>query len=389
MTKRGAARGAQTLPQPEPAAQAASAALTALIREHIAAAGGRIGFDAYQELVLYAPGLGYYTGGAAKLGPGGDFVTAPGLGTLYAKCLARQVAQLLEHLGGGDVLEFGPGDGALAVALLAELVALGVPPRRYLAIERSAELADRQRAALAGVGWAQRAQWLTGLPEAFEGVVLASEVLDALPVRRYRMTAPGLAELYVGVGPDGFELVEGPARDHVLVRHLATLDLPVGYETEASPAAQAWVRTVAGVVRRGAALIIDYGYPRAAYYHPQRVHGTFRCHYRHRAHDDAFTWPGQTDLTAHVDFTALAEAALAGGADLLGYTTQADFLIHAGLAEVLTGTDPADPAYGALALEARRLVLPEHMGEAFGVLGFGRGVDVPLAGFARDHRHRL
>lgn len=385
----GAARGAQTLPQPEPAAQAASAALTALIRQRIAAAGGRIGFDAYQELALYAPGLGYYSGGAAKLGPGGDFVTAPGLGTLYARCLARQVAQVLEHLGGGDVLEFGPGDGALAAALLPELAALGAPVRRYLAIERSAELADRQRAALARVGWADRAQWLTGLPDAFTGVALASEVLDALPVRRYRVTAHGLAELYVGVEADAFVLVEGPVRDAERVQHLAAAALPVGYQTEASPAAQAWVRAVAGMLGRGVVLVVDYGYPRAVYYHPQRAQGTFRCHYRHRAHDDAFAWPGLTDLTAHVDFTALAQAALDGGAEVLGYTTQADFLIHAGLAQVLAGTDPADPAYPALAREARQLVLPNHMGEAFGVLAFGRGVDLPLAGFARDHRHRL
>lgn len=385
----GAARGAQTLPQPEPAAQAASAALTALIRQRIAAAGGRIGFDAYQELALYAPGLGYYSGGAAKLGPGGDFVTAPGLGTLYARCLARQVAQVLEHLGGGDVLEFGPGDGALAAALLPELAALGAPVRRYLAIERSAELADRQRAALARVGWADRAQWLAGLPDTFTGVALASEVLDALPVRRYRVTAHGLAELYVGVAADGFVLVEGPVRDAEPVQHLAAADLPAGYQTEASPAAQAWVRAVAGMLGRGVVLVVDYGYPRAVYYHPQRAQGTFRCHYRHRAHDDAFAWPGLTDLTAHVDFTAIAQAALDGGADLLGYTTQADFLIHAGLAQVLAGTDPGDPAYPALAREARQLVLPNHMGEAFGVLAFGRGVDLPLAGFARDHRHRL
>lgn len=343
------------------------------------------------ELALYAPGLGYYTGGAAKLGPAGDFVTAPGLGTLYARCLARQVAQVLELTGGGDVLEFGPGDGALAAALLPELDALAAPVRRYLALERSAELAQRQRQAIEASGWSDRAAWLERLPESFTGVVLASEVLDAMPVRRLRMTAQGLAELYVEVeaAGDGFALVEGPLRVSAHAARLAPFALPVGYETEVNPAAEAWVRAVAGMLHRGAALVVDYGYPRAAYYHPQRACGTFRCHYRHQAHEDAFAWPGLTDLTAHLDFTALAEAAVDGGAALLGYAPQADFLIGCGLAEVLAGTDPADPSYAALAREARLLVLPQHMGEAFGVLGFGRGIEVALRGFGRDYRRRL
>jgi SAM-dependent MidA family methyltransferase len=382
-------QGAQTLPQPPPDAQAASAALAAHIRARVLAAGGRIAFDEYMELALYAPRLGYYSGGAEKLGPGGDFVTAPGLGTLYARCLARPVAQALTALGGGDVLEFGPGDGALAAALLPELAALGVAPRRYLALERSAALAARQRAALAAAGWADRAAWLERLPDAFEGVVLASEVLDALPARRLRMTDAGLVELYVEVRGEGFALIEGPLRDPAHAARLAPFDLPPGYETEANPAAEAWARTLAGTLRAGVALVVDYGYPRAAYYHPQRTRGTFRCHYRHQAHEDAFLWPGLTDLTAHLDFTALAEAALGGGAQLLGYAPQADFLIGCGLPEILAATDPADPDYAALAREARLLVLPQHMGEAFGVLAFGRGVDLALAGFARDHRHRL
>ena len=389
MTVPDGAKGARTLPQPDPAARARSAALAAHIRARIGAAGGRIGFDDYMEAALYTPGLGYYSAGAAQLGRQGDFVTAPGLGSLYARCLARAAATVLHALGGGEVLEFGPGDGALAAALLPELQRLGAPVHGYRAVERSAALAQVQRQALAGVGWTGRAQWLDRLPDAFTGVVIANEVLDALPVRRYRMTAAGPAELYVGLDGDGFAYTQGPARDAGAVALLGRLDLPVGYETEVSPAAGAWVRTVAAMLAAGAALVVDYGYPRAVYYHPQRTAGTLRGYALQQAHDDPFRWPGLSDLTAHVDFTALAEAAVQAGATLLGYAPQADFLIGSGLTEVLAGTDPHDPAYGALAREARLLVLPAHMGEAFGVLGFARGVDVALPGFMRDHRHRL
>ncbi len=382
------------LPCPAVDALALSARLESRIHEALAAAGGRLGFDAYMQRALYEPGLGYYVNGLRKFGRGGDFVTAPERSPLFARAMARQVAQVLATVQDGDVLEFGPGSGALAAELLAELDRLGCLPRRYLMLELSADLKQRQREAIARhvPHLADRVAWLEHLPQRFEGVMIANEVLDAMPVRRFRRTANGLAELYVTKADADLRLVEGSPQDDRLALRLEPLGLPDGYESEVNFAAEAWVRTVCERLQRGLLLLIDYGYPQAEYYHSQRQTGTLRCHYRQRAHGDALLWPGLQDITAHVDFTAMAQAAVAAGATLAGFANQAQFLINCGLTQLLEAVDPDDTGYLDLALQARQLLLPQAMGEAFKVLALTRALDGRdgLLGFASgDRRHRL
>lgn len=381
------------LPPPPADALALSARLEARIRDAIAAAGGRIGFDAYMQMALYEPQLGYYVNGLRKFGPGGDFTTAPERSPLFARALARQVAQVLRAVPGGEVLEFGPGSGALAAELLAELDTLGCAPARYAMLELSADLKQRQRAAIAArvPHLVERVAWLTRLPDAVSGVVIANEVLDAMPVRRVCVLESGLAEQYVAVGTDGLTLVQGPPQDARLALRVAGLDLPIGYTSEINFTAESWARSMCERLHAGLLLLIDYGYPRAEYYHPQRLTGTLRCHYRQQAHDDALRWPGLQDITAHVDFTAIAEAAHEAGATVAGFTGQAQFLINCGLPRLLEAVDPAAPEYLDLALQARQLLLPQAMGEAFKVLGLTRGLaDFAPLGFTQgDRRHRL
>ncbi len=382
------------LPVPDVDALVMSAQLVERIRTAIAAGGGRLGFDAYMQQALYEPGLGYYVNGLRKFGAEGDFTTAPERSPLFARALARQVTQVLAAVPDGEVLEFGPGSGALAAELLAELDLLGCLPQRYLMLELSAELQQRQRDAIARrvPHLAGRVAWLSQLPDRVTGVVIANEVLDAMPVRRFRMAEGGLAELYVTATGEGLELVADAPQDDRLVRRLEPLDLPTGYESEVNFAAEAWVHTLCERMERSLLLLIDYGYPQAEYYHPQRHSGTLQCHYRQRAHGDALLWPGLQDITAHVDFTAMAQAACAAGATLAGFANQAQFLINCGLPQLLEAVDPADPQYLDLALQARQLLLPQAMGEAFKVLALTRGLDdsAGLIGFASgDRRHRL
>jgi len=366
------------LPEPDADALAASARLTERIRAELAAAGDWIGFARYMELALYAPGLGYYAGGAAKLGAPGDFATAPELGTLFARTLARQVAQLLEP--GEAILEFGAGSGALAAALLE---ALG--PVRYLILETSAELAARQRARLGA-----RAQWIERLPERFRGVMLANEVADAMPVHALAWRREGVMERGVRLVDGALAWAERPAAGE-LREAARRLRVPVPYESEIGLVARAWIKLLAQRLERGALLLVDYGFPEREYYHPQRAMGTLMCHYRHRAHGDVFFLPGVQDLTAHVDFTALARAAREGGLEVLGYANQAGFLVDCGITEVLEREDPADVAhYAPRAAEAQMLLSPAEMGELFKVLAVGRGVPQSLLGFANsDRSHTL
>ncbi|MGH8689253.1 MAG: class I SAM-dependent methyltransferase [Burkholderiales bacterium] len=359
------------LPEPDEDARAASARLVAHIRAELAAEGGWIPFARYMELALYAPGLGYYAGGATKLGAGGDFTTAPEAGTLFARTLARQVAALLEP--GEPVLEFGAGSGALAAALSDAL-----PGTPYLILEASAELAARQRARLGG-----RARWIERLPERFRGVMIANEVLDAMPAHAVAWRRDAVMER--GVNAD-LAWEERPAEGAVLAAARA-LRIPPPYESEIGLAGRAWMTLVASRLERGALLAIDYGFPAREYYHPQRAAGTLMCHYRHRAHDDPFFWPGLQDITTHLDFTALAHAARAGGAEVLGYCNQARFFVNCGITEVLEAEDAADAArYAPRAAEAQRLLSPAEMGEIFKVLAVGRGVRRPLLGFAEGER---
>lgn len=396
---RAAERSLQEFPLPDPDAAVHSARLQDLIRAEIAAAGGSISFARYMELALYAPGLGYYSAGARKFGAGGDFVTAPEISPLFGRCVARQCRQVLQHLGAGDILEIGAGTGALAVDLLGELEAVGRLPGGYLILEVSADLRERQRMLLQErlPHLLSRVHWLDRLPEAgFQGLIVGNEVLDAMPIQRFRWTGQGVRELRVSWQDGHFAWREEPAEPRLaeavtVIRREVGEGWPEGYASEVNPGLAPWVREIGARLARGLILLIDYGYPRREYYHPQRATGTLMCHYRHRAHPDPLILAGLQDITAFVDFTAVAEAGVAAGLDVMGYTTQAHFLLGCGLDELLAGSDPEDPrSYLELTRQAKALTLPGEMGERFKAIALARGVEVPLVGFAlQDHRHRL
>ena len=369
------------LPPPAPEALEHSRHLAEHIREEIAAAGGRMPFARYMELCLYAPGLGYYSAGARKFGAAGDFVTAPELSPLFSHCLARQCAEVLNTLGGGSILELGAGSGVMAADMLAELAELDCLPQQYLILEVSADLRERQRALLGErvPRLLSRIHWLDVLPDGLSGVILGNEVLDALPVQRFRKTAVGWDEFFVAVEGEGFRWETAPA-DETLVAALGTMEktlkapLAPGYESEICTLLPPFFATLAASLERGALLMLDYGHPRDAYYHPERGMGTLMCHYRQRAHADPFLYPGLQDITAHVDFTAVAEAATGASLAFAGYTTQAHFLMALGLAE-MSGGDMK------LAQQVKLLTLPEEMGERFKAIGFSKAYAVPLGGF--------
>lgn len=363
-------------PAPDAAARARSTLLVERIHDEIARAGGAIGFSRYMELALYAPGLGYYSGGAAKLGPAGDFVTAPETSALFGRCIARQVLQALEGLGGGAVLELGGGTGALAEAALDEAGA----PLAWRMLEPSPELRERQRERLGG-----RVRWCDRLPDGFRGVIIANEVADALPVERFTIVDGEPRQ--VGVcrhdGGLGWTFMP-PDPAFAGVVHALEIELgrafPEGYTHEFCPMLQAWIHSLAASLDAGLVLIIDYGLPRRELYAPERVDGTLICHYRHRAHADPFLWPGLQDLSAWVDFTAIAEAGTAAGLTLEGFTTQAAFLSGNGVDAMLEAAG-RDAAGIALAQQAKRLLLPGEMGERFRVMGLSRGLEPALDGF--------
>jgi SAM-dependent MidA family methyltransferase len=381
-----------SLPDPSPEARAHSGRVAAHIRAGIEAGGGWVSFARYMELVLYAPGLGYYMAGARKLGRAGDFVTAPEFSELFGQALAQQVRQVLAA-GHREVLEVGAGSGALAASLLAELERSDTLPARYLILELSPDLRSRSRDALAArlPHLMERVAWLNQLPPSFRGCVIGNEVLDAMPVNVIRRTGDALSEEGVTVQGDGFGWASRPLPD-ALRAQIDDSYLPVpDYHTEIQLVACGFVRSLARVLEHGVALFIDYGFPRREYYHPQRARGTLMCHYRHHAHDDPFFLPGLQDITSHIDFTAVAEAGTGDGLDLLGYTTQAQFLINCGITDLLARTPAQDAqAYLPLAQEVQKLTSPAEMGELFKVIALGRGLQQPLLGFERgDKRHTL
>jgi SAM-dependent MidA family methyltransferase len=377
------------LPEPTPDARAHSDRVAAHIRGEIASSGGWISFARYMELALYAPGLGYYSAGARKLGKAGDFVTAPEISPLYGQTLARQVNQLMQA-GFDAVLEVGAGSGALAATLLEELERAGKPPRSYLILELSADLRERSRDTLAArvPHLLERVAWLNRLPPAFSGVVLGNEVLDAMPVRVVRTKGGKVEEGGVGARSDRLDWSWRVAAGELLEAARA-LDLPEGFRTEIALAARGFMRTLAGVLERGVALFVDYGFPRKEYYHAQRREGTLMCHYRHHAHADPFFLPGLQDITSHVDFSAVAAAAREGGLELAGYTSQAQFLVNCGITEVMSRTPADDEAkFLPLANQANRLMSPAEMGELFKAIAFARGVAAPLEGFREGDRRQ-
>lgn len=392
--------GPEAPPPPDEAAARHSAELRARIDAAIAMAGGRMDFAEYMAMALYAPGLGYYSAGQTRFGAGGDFTTAPLMSPLFAATLAREVQRTLEAVDGDTVLEFGAGTGRMAADLLEALAAAGAAPRRYLIIEVSADLRAEQARTLEALDpdLRDRVAWLERLPSApIRGVVLANEVLDALPVRRFQRTASGVEALAVGHDETGALAWQTRPADDELQAAVAAIEtatgerLPAGYCSEWCPSLAPWVAELGALLDAGVALLIDYGYPRAEYYHPQRHTGTLLCHYRHRAHDDPFFWPGLQDITASVDFSAVADAGRDAGLELLGFATQGNFLTGAGLTEVLQARAGDDPHRAAeLAQSAKPLIFPDELGERFKVLGLGRGMNAALPGFGfADHRARL
>ncbi|MDA1107785.1 MAG: SAM-dependent methyltransferase [Proteobacteria bacterium] len=387
------------LPAPGPAEAAHSVRVQDVIRREIERAGGRITFARYMELALYAPGLGYYSAGLQKFGAGGDFVTAPEISPLFARCIARQCRQVLEQMEQGDILEVGAGSGVLACDVLSECERLSCLPRHYCILELSAELRARQRDMLTRrvPHLAERVRWLDTLPQhGFRGVVLANEVLDAMPLHRFRIDGDAVCECYVGYEDGHFVWRHGPVSDAALAGRIDAVrsrvpDLPQVFESEVSLAASAWIRSIADLIGRGLVLLIDYGHARSELYHAQRADGTLLCHYRHRAHADPLILAGLQDITAQVDFTAVAEAAHDAGLAVAGYTTQAHFLLACGLMEMAGDADASDVAtYLPVMQQVKKLTQPDEMGEVFKVIALTRGIDAALLGFAlRDNRGRL
>lgn len=386
------------LPEPSADELAHSARVAERIRLELDKQRGWIGFARYMELVLYEPGLGYYSAGARKLGPEGDFITAPEVAPVFSRCLAAQCAEVLDHSGGDGILELGAGSGALAAELLLELERLQALPRRYAILDLSAELRERQLQTLRtrAPGLLPRVEWLDRLPEGWRGLMLGNEVLDALPIERFRVRDGRVRPLGVAWHHGGFALQEGsedPALSRAVARIERDLDAPLaeGYESELNLRLEPWLAGLAEALERGVMLFVDYGLPRRDYYAPERRLGTLLCHYRHRFHDDALWRPGLQDIGAWVDFTAVADAGLAAGLDVLGYSTQAHFLLGCGLADQLElAAERPDSERLRLAREVQLLTLPGEMGERFKVIALAKGYDAPLRGFGvRDLRHAL
>jgi SAM-dependent MidA family methyltransferase len=376
------------LPEPDEDARLSSLRLTQRIQSEIEANGGWIPFSRYMDLALYLPGLGYYAGGSVKFGAAGDFVTAPEISPLFAQAVATQVVEIMTR-STPAILEAGAGSGMLAADLLLELEVRGHLPDRYAILELSGELADRQRQTLTSraphlVG---RVTWLTSLPSRWEGVVFGNELLDALPVEIAEWRADGL--MVRGIALDEVGQLRWSARPASGTLKLAAeaIGLQNPYLSEIGIAARTWVADWGQRLHRGALLLFDYGFPQREYYHPQRTEGTLMCHYRRHSHGDPLWWPGLCDITAHVDFTAIAEAGFDTGLDVLGYTTQATFLLNCGILEALGRTDPQNSlTYLPQARSVDKLTNTAEMGELFKVIALGRGLDGPLIGFRQGDR---
>lgn len=392
-------RSSSQLPAPDAEAQAQSERLIELIQSEIEREGGRISFDRYMELALYAPWVGYYTGGMRKFGEAGDFVTAPEISPLFARCLARQAMQALVQMEGGSILEFGAGSGVMAADLLLELERTGTLPERYLILDLSPELRQRQCETLERKvpHLMERITWLDTLPDAgFRGVVLANELLDAMPVNRFCVRDGEVLEQFVTLEKGKMAALWDKPQSIGLEVAVAQLQSRYGmqweeYESEVNLRASSWLQSLAERMDTALVLLIDYGYGQREFYHPQRDTGTLMCHYRHRAHPDPFVYPGLQDITAYVDFTAVAEAAVASGFVVAGYTTQAFFLMGAGLDHLMAMSDPNDVQnHMTLAQGVKQLTLPTEMGERFKVLGLTKQLDIAPIGFSmRDQRERL
>jgi SAM-dependent MidA family methyltransferase len=376
--------------------QAHAARVLQRVNDAIAAHDGWLPFDEYMNLVLYAPGLGYYSAGAVKIGSGGDFVTAPEISPLFGHCVARQCAEFL-HDTAGELLEVGAGTGRLAADLLTELARLGALPARYSILEISAELRARQRLTLALLPAAlqSRVQWLDSLPATpMSGLILANEVADALPFECFVVTDAGVAAEGVSRTATGaLERSTRPASAALraeFARLEASLAAPLasGYRSEICPRLDAFMHSLADCLGEGAVLLFDYGLGRAERYHPQRDAGTLQCHFRHRAHGDPLLYPGLQDITAWVDFTRLTEAAVQSGLHVAGYCTQAAFLLASGIEAELAAI-PAQGERARRSAEARQLLLPGELGEIFKAMALTRAAEQSPSGFTVQDLRRL
>jgi SAM-dependent MidA family methyltransferase len=372
------------LPTPSPEAAQHSARLVEFIRRDIAAQGGWISFARYMELALYASGLGYYTAGAHKFGAAGDFITAPELSPLFGRTLARQVAEIMAH-SVPHILELGAGSGKLAADMLAELEQLGSLPDSYAILEVSADLRARQQALMRErlPHLMDRMHWLDTLPEKFSGAIITNEVLDALPVHLVHWRDSALTERGVVLNDNSFIWQERAIIDAALLYAAQQIKVPDDYVSEICLAARGLINSLAQRLEQGAMLFIDYGFGAREFYHPQRRNGTLMCHYRHHAHDDPFFLPGLQDITAHVNFSDIAECGIDAGLELMGYTSQAFFLINCGITALLQDTSPENLRdYLPLSAQLQKLTSPAEMGELFKVIALGKSMSNPLCGFA-------
>ncbi|MDA3870122.1 MAG: SAM-dependent methyltransferase [Gammaproteobacteria bacterium] len=388
-----------TLPEPEASLKTWSQALCVQIEEQCNRASGTIAFSRFMQMALYAPGYGYYSSDLRKFGAEGDFITAPEVSSLFAQCLARQAAEVLATMDKPAVLEFGAGSGVMAADMLLELERLEALPEHYFIVEVSAALKQRQRDTIAAKAahLLARVVWLDAPPaEKIQGVVVANEVLDAMPVECFRIHEQTVESLYVSCRDSELRSEYRPAEPVVesAVRHIeARIEnaLPESYCSEYNPAVAGWLAAIAATLEQGLVLLIDYGYVASEYYHPQRQAGTLMCHYQHRAHTDPLWYPGLQDITAFVDFSDVAYSALDAGFDVSGFTTQAMFLLSAGLDE-LHQREMSDDVKDQLLLaqQIKTLTLPSEMGERFKVMALTKNYDEPLTGFImQDLRGRL
>jgi SAM-dependent MidA family methyltransferase len=380
------------LPALDASAQHQCETVVAHIRQQIQDQGGWISFADYMQMALYTPQLGYYSGDANKFGHNGDFVTAPEISPLFSKAVTNQVSQVLSQTG-GDVMELGAGTGKLASGVLQQLSELGQLPEHYYILDVSANLRERQRQDLQSSlpeSAFSRVQWLETLPESFTGVVVGNEVLDAIPIHLIHWQNGQWLERGVVYG-QGFSWQDRPLQDASLIKGIDPSELPDSYVTEVSPAGQGLIASLAAILQQGLILMLDYGFSAREYYHPQRSQGTVMCHFQHYAHDDPFIYPGLQDITAHVNFTAMAETALAHGLSCAGYTSQAQFLMNCGILQMLEAVSPEDSGrYLPMVAAVQKLLSPAEMGELFKVLALGKGLELPLVGFLQgDKRHQL
>ncbi len=380
-----------SLPIPGADAQKHSQQLCELIHQDIRLQGGWIPFSRFMELALYAPGLGYYSAGASKFGTSGDFTTAPELSPLFGRTLARQLVEIMT-LSEPHILELGAGSGKLALDILTELERQQHLPATYSILEVSADLRQRQQALLKQhlPHLVEHIQWLDALPEHISGAIIGNEVLDALPVHLLHWFNSQILERGVASVKDSFVWMDRPAETPGLLELSQQISVPDDYLSEISLTARGLVSSLCKRLHTGAMIFIDYGFGTREYYHPQRSNGTLMCHYRHQAHDDPFYLPGLQDITAHVDFTAIAESAIDHGANLLGYTSQAHFLINGGITELISDVSPDNlREYLPLSAQIQKLTSPAEMGELFKVIALGKGIEAPLRNFLSGDKSRM